>query len=122
VTFYFADSSNIQFNSGMNMNLSAPATGTYAGILFYEKDGLSDSNFVFNDRVSETLSGLIYLPSRNITFNSTSNMTTPQITLIANSAIFDTLNWTLSPQSQYPISNSTGTTTTSSTATYHLTQ
>jgi Flp pilus assembly protein TadG len=121
VTFYFADTSVIQFNSGMNMNLSAPTTGTYAGILFYEKDGLSNSNFVFDDSVSETFSGLIYLPSRNLTFNSTSNETTPGITLIANTAIFNTLNWSLSPQTLWPISNSS-TTASGGPTTFHLTQ
>ena len=43
VTFYFADTSLIQFNGGMTLTLSAPTTGTYAGILMYEKDGLSKS-------------------------------------------------------------------------------
>ncbi len=116
VTFYFADTSKLQFNSGMSMTISAPATGTYSGILFYEPDGLSESQFVFDDSVSESLSGLIYLPSRDVTFNSTSNETTPNITVIANTAIFYTLNWSLSPSSTWSISHSSG-----SAATIHLT-
>ena len=107
VTFYFADTSKIQFNSGMNMTLSAPTTGTYAGILFYEKDGLSESAFVFDDSLSESLSGLIYLPSRDITFNSTSNVTSPSVSVIANTAIFNTVNWSLSPSSQWAITRTT---------------
>ena len=55
--------------------------------------------------MSENLSGLIYLPSRDITFNSTSNLSTPQVTVVANTAIFDTMNWSLSPSTQWPISN-----------------
>ena len=108
VTFYFADTSHIQFNSGINATLSAPTVGTYAGILFYEKDGLSLSPFVFDDSVGENLSGLIYLPSRNITFNSTSNVTTPQVTVVADTAIFDTLNWSLTPNSAWPIGGGSG--------------
>lgn len=108
VTFYFADTSRIQFNSGINATLSAPTVGTYAGILFYEKDGLALSPFVFDDSVGESLSGLIYLPSRNITFNSTSNETTPQVTVVADTAIFDTLNWSLSPNSIWPIGGGSG--------------
>jgi len=112
VTFYFADTSNIQYNSGLSMTISAPSTGTYAGILFYELDGLANSPFVFDDSVSESMTGLIYLPSRNITFNSTSNETTPNVTVVANTAIFNNLNWSLTPVSQWPITNSgTGTTT-----------
>jgi len=114
VTFYFADTSHIQFNSGMNMTLSAPTSGTYSGILFYEPDGLSVSQFVFDDSVSESLSGLIYLPSRQLTFNSTSNVSSPTVTVIADSAIFDTMNWNLSPSAQWPVSNGS--------ATVHLTQ
>lgn len=81
----------------MNMTLSAPASGTYSGILFYEKSGLALSQFVFDDSVAENLTGLIYLPSRNVTFNSTSNISSPQFTLVADTAIFDTANWNLSP-------------------------
>jgi hypothetical protein len=114
VTFYFADSSKIQFNSGMSMTLSAPTTGTYAGILFYELDGLSLSPLVFDDSVSESLSGLIYLPSRNITFNSTSNVSSPTVTVVANTAIFDAVNWSLSPSSTWTITRSTGSSSSSS--------
>jgi len=113
VTFYFADSSGIQFNSGMNLTLSAPSTGTYAGILIYENDANSYSaNFVFDDSVSESLSGLIYLPLRNVTFNSTSNETTPAITVVANTAIFDTLNWSLTPNTTWEIGGSSSSSTT----------
>ncbi len=108
VTFYFADTSNIQFNSGMDLTLTAPTSGTYAGILFYEPDGLSTSPFIFDDSVQETLSGLIYLPSRNITWNSVSNQTSPVLTLIANTGTFDTMNWSLSPEPLYPITNGSG--------------
>jgi Flp pilus assembly protein TadG len=108
VTFYFADSSGIQFNSGMNLTLSPPATGTYAGILIYENDANTyTTNFVFDDSVSESLSGLIYLPLRNITFNSTSNETTPAITVVALTATFDTLNWSLTPNTTWQIGGST---------------
>lgn len=108
VTFYFADTSNIQFNSGMSMTLSAPTSGTYAGILFYEADGLTLSSFVFDDSVSESLSGLIYLPSRQLTFNSTSNMSSQQLTLVADTAIFNTANWTLTPSTTWSITNGGG--------------
>jgi Flp pilus assembly protein TadG len=105
VTFYFADSSNIQFNSGMDMTLTAPTTGAYAGILFYEKDGLTLSPFIFNNSVQETLSGFFYLPSRNITWNSTSTVTSPKLSVIANTMTLNTMNWTLTANTQWPITN-----------------
>jgi hypothetical protein len=104
----------------MNLNLSAPTSGTYAGILFYEADGLPESPFVFNDSSGETLSGLIYLPSRDLTFNATSNETTPAITVIANTAIFDVVNWSLSPSPIWAINHGAG--ASASTGAVHLTQ
>jgi Flp pilus assembly protein TadG len=95
VTFYFADSSVIQFNSGIAANLTAPTSGTYAGILIYEAAGLSKSNFVFNDSVANNLDGLIYLPSRNVTFNAKSQLNTDQATLVFNTLILDQTNWNL---------------------------
>jgi Flp pilus assembly protein TadG len=97
VTFYFADSSLIQFNSGISAALSAPTTGTYAGILMYEKTGLPNTNFVFNDSVSNSLQGLIYLPSRNVTFNAKSKLSTDRATLVFNSLILDQTHWSLAP-------------------------
>lgn len=102
VTFYFADTSLIQFNGGMTLTLSAPTTGTYAGILMYEKDGLSESSWNYDNSAAETLTGLIYLPSRDVTFNSTSNETTTG-TFIANSGTFDKVNWNLSPGTTWTV-------------------
>jgi Flp pilus assembly protein TadG len=95
VTFYFADSSYMQVNSGVNINLTAPTSGTYANILMYEASGLPISGFTINGQAGHNLQGLIYLPSRNITFNSMSNVTSDAITIVVNSVILDTLNWNL---------------------------
>jgi Flp pilus assembly protein TadG len=99
VTFYFVDSSSyIQINSGVATNLSAPTSGTYANVLMFEPAGLSASSFAVDGSSSgHLLQGLIYLPSRNITFNSTSNVTSDGLTLVANTVIFDSLNWSISP-------------------------
>src|SRR6185437_3629669 len=77
VTFYYADASSyIQFNSGVKANLSAPTSGTYAHVLMFEPNGLSTSSFaVDGTSTSDLLQGLIYLPSRNVTFNSAANAT-----------------------------------------------
>jgi Flp pilus assembly protein TadG len=101
VTFYYADSSSyIQFNSNVGVNLSAPTSGTYANVLMFEPDGLSTSSFAIDGSSSaHLLQGLIYLPSRNITFNSTANVTTDDMTLVAHQVIFDTLTWSIAPSS-----------------------
>jgi Flp pilus assembly protein TadG len=97
ITFYYADASSyIQFNSGVKADLSAPTTGTYANVLMFEPDGLSTSSFaVDGTSTTDLLQGLIYLPSRNITFNSTSNVDTDAMTLVAHQVIFDSITWSI---------------------------
>jgi Flp pilus assembly protein TadG len=106
VTFYFADTSLIQFNSGISADLTAPTGGAYAGILMYEASGLAKSNFVFNDSVSNRLEGLIYLPSRNVIFNAKSQLHTDKATLVFNTLILDQTNWNLDVGSGRTISGS----------------
>lgn len=98
VTFYYADASSyIQFNSGVTANLTAPTSGTYANVLMFEPSGLAASSFAIDgSSTGHLLQGLIYLPSRNITFNSTSNVTSDGMTLVAHQLILDTINWSFS--------------------------
>jgi Flp pilus assembly protein TadG len=106
VTFYFADSSVIQFNSGIAADFTAPTGGDYAGILMYEAGGLAKSNFVFNDSVSNRLEGLIYLPSRNVIFNAKSQLHIDKATLVFNTLILDQASWNLDVGSGRTISGS----------------
>jgi hypothetical protein len=105
VTFYFADNSSyVQFNSGVSVSLTAPTSGTYANILMYEPDGLSTSSFAIDGTSSSghALQGLVYLPSRNITFNSTYSGTADAFTLVVNQLIFDSnspQSWSITPAS-----------------------
>ncbi len=96
VTFYFADSSRIQFNSAVAADMTSPTSGTYAGIFMFEPDGLSKSPFVLDDSRGMSVTGLIYLPSRNMTFNSASNLTDKSITLVTDTLILDQTRWNLS--------------------------
>jgi Flp pilus assembly protein TadG len=102
VTFYYADASSyIQFNSGVKANLAAPTTGTYSGVLMFEPDGLAKSSFAIDGTsTTDLLQGLIYLPSRNITFNSAANATSDGLTLVLNQVIFDSVTWSISPSSK----------------------
>lgn len=104
VSFYFSDTSYIQVNSGVTLNLSAPTTGTYANILMFEPNGLLETGFTINGQAGHSLQGLIYLPSRNITFNGMSNITSEALTMVVNSVILNTLNWHIT-SSPYVISS-----------------
>jgi Flp pilus assembly protein TadG len=111
VTFYFATSgSYIQFNSNVTANLSAPTSGTYANILMFEPAGLSTSSFTIDGTSSgHLLQGVIHLPSRNITFNSASNVTSDALTLVVNQLILDSVSWSISPDASTIAGNGSGT-------------
>ncbi|WP_417416147.1 TadE/TadG family type IV pilus assembly protein [Hoeflea sp.] len=102
VTFYFPDvNSEIRANGGLKLTASAPTTGDYAGILMFEKtsDAANNANkqqYIFNGSLGETLTGIIHLPNRDVTYNSTTNQTN-KITLVVNSIIMNSANWKLSP-------------------------
>lgn len=95
VTFYYADTSKIQFNSGISADLSAPASGTYKDILMYEASGLSKTQFVLNDSVSNKLRGLIWLPSRQLTLNAKSGIQSDSLTLVVWQLILNNTTWNL---------------------------
>jgi len=116
VTFYFADSASyIQLNSGVSVNVNAPTSGTYANILIYEPTGLSTSALTINAGANQTMTGLIYLPSRNLTFNAGSNLSSESLTLIVNQLILDSNSpstWKLAPGALAPDSATFSTATT----------
>lgn len=99
VTIYFPDSSShLRSNAGGSYDLKAPVSGTYAGILFFEKDGLGTSSYTMDGASPNNFEGLIYLPSRNITFNANSNIRAGAFTLVVNRMLWNGgMNWTLSP-------------------------
>ena len=102
VTLYYADqNSYIQLNSNVTANLAAPTSGTYANVLIFEPNGLASSSFaVDGTSTGDLLQGLVYLPSRNITFNSTANATSDGLTLVAHQVIFDNVNWSIQPSAK----------------------
>ncbi len=69
VTFYFPNST-ASFNTvgTATLNLSAPTTGTYNGILFYQDP--SDTNALSVTAAgSSTLEGIFYVPTANVTLS-----------------------------------------------------
>ncbi|MBL8564152.1 MAG: pilus assembly protein [Hyphomicrobiaceae bacterium] len=95
VTFYFADTSKIQFNSAVAARLTPPSSGSYENVIITEKEGLAHSHFVLDDSRGFNISGLVYLPSRDTIFNSASNIESKDFTLVVNTLILDDTNWKL---------------------------
>jgi hypothetical protein len=100
VTFYFMDTSKIQFNSAVKATLKAPTSGTYKGFVFAEKEGLSDSQFIFNDSLGFDVEGNIYLPSREVVFNSNSSMRSKKMTVVSRTMILNQVKWKLEAYEQ----------------------
>jgi Flp pilus assembly protein TadG len=102
VTFYFPDTnSEIRANGALTFTGKAPTSGTYKGILMFEKTSNAANNanktqYVFNGSNGETLEGIIYLPNRNVTYNSTTNVTA-KISMVVNQIIFNSANWRVEP-------------------------
>jgi Flp pilus assembly protein TadG len=103
VTFYFNDTSKIQFNSSMDTDLTAPVSGTYKGILMYECVCLSKSDFIFNSSIANRMEGLIYLPSRNVTFNAQSGLQSDKTTMVFNRLILNNVGWNVQPNPDRPL-------------------
>jgi hypothetical protein len=98
VTFYLVDqNATITFNGGVNANLSAPTSGTYANILMFEPAGLSNSQLPINGSSGDSFAGLIYLPSRDVTINQVSNATANSVTMVLSTLILDQMNWSITP-------------------------
>lgn len=109
VTFYYPDANSyIQFNSNVTTNLTAPTSGTYKGILFFEAPNLSKTEFAINDTRGSAMKGLIYWPSRKVTINSTSNVNADQVSLVVNQLILNNTNWKFSPSDARPMGAATG--------------
>jgi hypothetical protein len=69
----------LQFNGNVTTDISAPTSGTYANILMFEPDPLSSSNLPIDGTSGSSLQGLLYLPSRNVTINSVSNVSADNV-------------------------------------------
>lgn len=95
VTFFFKDTSKIQFNSAISASLRAPTSGPFAKFLFAETEGLNKSDFILNDSKDFDVEGIMYLPSRNVTYNSGSTMYSRKLTMVVNTMTLNHTRWNL---------------------------
>jgi Flp pilus assembly protein TadG len=111
ITFYLVDqNAMIHFNSATSATLSAPTTGAYANILIFEPGGLSTS-YPTIDSSTLNLTGLIYLPSRKLTANSTSNLNATGLSMVLSTLTLNSTNWAITPGTPPAMSVATGTAT-----------
>ena len=71
VTFVFGQNGNIQFNSNFGgMDMSAPTSGDFANLFMVDLNG--QNQFILNSGNELNISGSIYMPKRQVTYNSAS--------------------------------------------------
>ena len=92
VTFYLGPSAGAVDVSGSNSSFTAPTTGTYAGILFFQNP--SDTNAATIGGSNSTVVGALYFPKARLTFNG-SNATSAYTILVANTVVFSGSNATV---------------------------
>jgi Flp pilus assembly protein TadG len=68
ITFYLTNGATVQMNGNAQVNLSAPTTGTYAGILFYGDRTQPYAIQKINGNASSMMTGAIYFPSQEVDF------------------------------------------------------
>ena len=94
VTFYFVNGASFSISNGSIVNLTAPTSGAYSGILF-EQNSLDTAADSFQGDTSGGLRGIFYLPTANLSLgNSTS--TTVSADLVVGSLTMSG-NVTLNP-------------------------
>jgi len=73
VTFYFTNGATLNMTGTPSVNLSAPSSGTYQGILMYQDPldtnvGPAPSGPTLGGNTGSTFNGILYFPSDQLTF------------------------------------------------------
>jgi hypothetical protein len=79
---------NISMQGGAIINLKAPSSGTYAGVIMYEDPRAPFGSDKINGNSSSLLQGALYFPTRELTFNGNTGMTTDCLQLVAYQLVF----------------------------------
>ncbi len=95
VSFFFADTSKPVFESGVAVDLSAPADGPRAGVLMDEAAGLAPSVLTFNGARRFRLDGLVHLPSRRAVFNGGSRLEGGRLLAVFDTAVLNGTAWSI---------------------------
>lgn len=68
VTFFLMNGVGMKFNGTAKINLSAPTSGPFSGILFYGARSSVGTKHIINGNAGSTLSGTVYLPTGDLTY------------------------------------------------------
>jgi Flp pilus assembly protein TadG len=79
---------DIDMNGGATLNLTAPTTGEYAGLLFYQDRRAPFQDSHINGNSSSRLDGSFYFPGQQLTFNGNTGMLVQCLRLVARRVAF----------------------------------
>lgn len=78
----------VNMNGGANIQMSAPTSGIYKGLLFFkDRDAPSSFNDVFNGGASGSFLGAIYMPSQTVTLNGNSSFLTDCLQIVSRNVV-----------------------------------
>ncbi|MFD1612233.1 hypothetical protein ACFSCW_10505 [Sphingomonas tabacisoli] len=79
----------MSMNGGAQINLSAPTTGTYAGVIMYQdRRALDVASNTVNGNSSSFYQGALYFPKQQLTFNGTTGMSTDCLQMVGRRVVF----------------------------------
>ena len=90
VTLIFMNGGHIDNNNGGQMDLTAPTSGTYSGILMYSDRNTSDASKIlrFNGNQSAKLEGVLYFPKQKVDFRGGADILSNCTNIIADTVEF----------------------------------
>jgi hypothetical protein len=68
VTIYLVDGVDTHFNGNAEINLSAPTSGTYSGVLFFGARDSEGTDHTFNGTADSGLTGALYFPNDSVEY------------------------------------------------------
>lgn len=79
----------VNMNGGATMNVTAPTTGPYTGIMIYQdrRAALGPNNYISGNS-SSLFEGAVYMPSQAVQFTGNSSMNTHCLQLVARQVTF----------------------------------
>jgi hypothetical protein len=92
--FFTGTGSRMERDSSSSLEISAPTSGTHAGIVIYQDRKTFSGFFSLNSDAQSKLEGTIYIPNSPIQMNSSSTMTaSPFLSLIVRRLEMNSLSY-----------------------------
>ncbi|HYF23439.1 MAG TPA: pilus assembly protein TadG-related protein [Caulobacteraceae bacterium] len=88
VTFFLTNGANVHYNGGATINLSAPTSGTYSGVLMFAAEG-NTGGALFNGGASTQMTGALYFPDGALDYKGNVAGTNGCVQIVAS-----TIEWT----------------------------